>query len=129
MLPVLSSRNVSYLTRSCVNSSCFWNALLNVSETSPLTRPDLQRLRSNDRAMIRQICNVKPDDVTTVRSKNLLAQLEIDYIVVNLKEKRLRWFLHVDQISGAFKTVCDMQIEVDRGPGRPNTTWMTITNN
>ena len=92
--------------------------MLNVSETWPLTRPDLQRLRRNDRAMIRQICNVKPDDVATVRSKYLLAQLEIDFIVVNLR--------HVDQISGAFKTVCDMQIEVERGPGRPKTAWMTL---
>ena len=49
------------------------------SETWPLTRPDLQHLRRNDRAMIRQICNVKPEDVATVRSKKLLAQLEIDY--------------------------------------------------
>ena len=91
--------------------------MLNVSETWPLTRPDLQRLRSNDRAMIRQICNIKPDDMATVRSKYLLAQLEIDYIVGNLREKRLRWFVRVDQISGAFKTVFDMQIEVDCGQG------------
>ena len=90
--------------------------MLNVSETWPLTRPDLQRLRRNDRAMIRQICNVTPDDVATVRSKYLLAQYEID----NLREKRLRWFVHIDQNSGAFKTVCDMQIEVERGPGRLN---------
>ena len=51
--------------------------------------------------MIRQIFNVKPDDVATVRSKYLLAQHEIYYIVVNLREKRLLWFVHVDQISGA----------------------------
>ena len=101
--------------------------MLNVSETWPLTRPDLQRLRRNDRAMIRQICNVKPDDVATVRSKYLLAQLAIDYIIVNLREKRLRWFVHVDQFSGAFKTVCDMQIDVERGPGRPKTPWMLLT--
>ena len=126
MLPVLSSHQVSYLTRSCVNSSCFQNAMLNVSETWPLTRPDLQRLRRNDRAMIRQICKVKPDNVATVRLIYLLAQLNIDYIVVNLREKNLRWFVHVDQISGAFKTVCDMQIEVERGPGRLKTAWMTL---
>ena len=82
MLPVLSSRHVSYLTRSCVYSSCFKNAMLNVSETWPLTRPDLQRLQRNDKAMIRQICKVKPDNVATVRLIYLLAQLEIDYIVV-----------------------------------------------
>ena len=63
--------------------------MLHVSETWPLTRPDLERLQCNDRAMIRQICNVKPDDVANVRSKELSAQLEIDYVVVNLKQKRL----------------------------------------
>ena len=99
----------------------------NVSETWPLTMPDLQRLRHNDRAMIRQICNVRPDDVATVRSKHLLAQLEIDYIVVNLREKRLRFIVYLDQINGAFKTFCDMQIEVEHGPGRPKTAWMTLT--
>ena len=102
--------------------------MLNVSETWPLTRPDIQRLRLNDRAMIRQICNVKLDDAANVRSKYLLAQLEIDYIVVNLREIRLSWFVHVDQISCAFKTVCDMQIEVERGPGSPKAARMTLTN-
>ena len=101
--------------------------MLNVNETWPLTRPELQRLRRNDRAVIRQICNVKPDDVATVRSKYLLARFEIDYIVLNLREKRLRWFVHVDQITGTFKTVFDMQIEVECGPGRPKTAWMTLT--
>ena len=65
--------------------------------------------------------------MATVRSKKLLAQLEIDYIVVNLREKRLHWFVHVEQFSGAIKTVCNMQIEVERGPGRPKMTWMTLT--
>ena len=101
--------------------------MLNVSETWPLTRQDLQRLRRNKRAMITQICNVKPDDVTTVRSKYLLAQLEIDYIIVNMREKRLRWFVHVEQFSGAFKTVCDMQIDAERCTGPPKTAWMTLT--
>ena len=63
--------------------------MFHVSETWPLARPYLQHLHCNDRAMIRQICNVKPDVVATVRSKKLSAQLEIDYVVVNLREKRL----------------------------------------
>ena len=41
---------------------------------------------------MRQICNVRPDDVATVRSNYLLAQLEIDYIVVNLREKSVAGF-------------------------------------
>ena len=34
--------------------------------------PNLQRLQQNDRAMIRQICNVKPQDIVTTRSSELL---------------------------------------------------------
>ena len=62
MLPVLSSCHLSYKTRGRVYSSCIPNAMLHASETWPLTMPNLQRLRRNDRAMIRQICNVKPED-------------------------------------------------------------------
>ena len=51
--------------------------MLNESETWPLTRPHLQRLRRNDRAMIRHICNVKPDDVATVRSEYLWLNLRL----------------------------------------------------
>ena len=40
------------------------------SETWPLTKTNLQQ---NDRAMIRQICSIKPDDVAMVRSSELLA--------------------------------------------------------
>ena len=72
--------------------------------------------------MIRQICNVKPEDVATVRSNQLLARLEIDDLDVILREKRLHWFGHVEQSSGAIKTVCDMQIEGKGGPGRPKVT-------
>ena len=79
--------------------------MLHASETWPLTRPDLQHLRHNDRAMIRQICNVKPEDVATVRSNQLLAQLEIDDLDIILREKRLHWFGHIERSSGTIKTV------------------------
>ena len=55
--------------------------------------------------MIRQICNVKPKDVVTVRSPKLLAQLEIDDLNVILREKRLCWFGHVERSCGAIKTL------------------------
>ena len=121
LLPVLSSCHLSYKTRGRVYSSCFRNAMLHASETWPLTMPDL-RLRHNNRATIRQICNVKPEGVATVRSNKLLAQLEIDYLDVILRQKRIRWFGHVERFSGAIKTVCDMQIEGKRGPGKPKMT-------
>ena len=91
-------------------------------QTWPLTSPDLQRLRRNDRAMIRQICNVKPENLATVKSNELLARLEIDDLDVILRGKRLRWFGHVERSSRAIKTVCDMEIDGKRVPGRPKMT-------
>ena len=74
-------------------------------------------LAGNDRSMIRQICPIKPENVTTVRSSELLAKLEdLDLI---LRERRLRWFGHVERSSGAVRTACDIQVDGRRGLGRP----------
>ena len=75
-LPVLSSHHLSFKTCGRVYSSCVRSAMLHGSETWPLTKPNLQRLQPNDRAMIRQLCNVRPQDVTT-RSNRLLAWLAL----------------------------------------------------
>ena len=75
LLPVLTSRHLSYKTRGHVYSSCVRSAMLHASETWPLTKTNLQR---NDRAMIRQICSIKPEDVATVRSRELQAKLELE---------------------------------------------------
>ena len=85
--------------------------MLHASKTCHLTKPDLQCLQRNDRAIIRQICNIKPEDVATIRSNKLLSKLEIDDLDIILREKRLRWFGHV---CGAIKTACDIQIVANR---------------
>ena len=59
LLPVLSSRHLSFKAHGRVYSSCVQSVMLHASETWPLTKPNLQRLQQNDRAMIRQICNVR----------------------------------------------------------------------
>ena len=61
--------------------------MLHASETWPLTKTNLQRLQRNDRAMIRQICSIKPEDVATVRSSQLLAKLELEDLDLILREK------------------------------------------
>ena len=60
--------------------------MLHASETLSLTKPDLQHLHRNDRTMISQIFNVKPEDVA-IRSNKLLAKLEFGYRDVSLREK------------------------------------------
>ena len=63
--------------------------MIHASETWSLTKPDQQHLQRNDRALISQICNVKSENVATIRSNKLLVQLEIDYLNVILREKDL----------------------------------------
>ena len=114
LLPVLTSRHLSYKTRGHVYSSCVRRAMLHASETWPLTLTNLQR---NDGAMIRQICSIKPENVATVRSRELLAKLELEDLDLILREKRLRWFGHVERSSGAIRTACDIQIDGRGGGG------------
>ena len=89
LLPVLSSCYLSFKTRGHVYSSCVRSAMLYASETWPLTKPNLQRLQRNDRAMIRQICNVRPQDIVTTRSNELLVRLGIEDLDLILMERRL----------------------------------------
>ena len=54
----------------------------------------LKCLQQNERAMIRQFCNVKPKDIVTIRSNEILAQLGIEELDLILKERRLCWYGH-----------------------------------
>ena len=119
LLPVLTSRFLSYKTCGHVYSSCVLSSMLDASETWPITKTNLQRLQRNDRTMIRQICRIKPEDVATVRSSELLAKLQLEDHDLILRERRLHWFGHVERSSGAIRTACDIQIEGRPGAERP----------
>ena len=120
---VLGSATSSlFMPHSCVRS-----AMLHASETWPLTMPNLQRLQGNDRAMIRQICNVRLQDIVTTRSNELLVLLGIEESDLILKERRLRWYGHVERSNGAVKTAFDIQVDGKSGPGRPKMTWKQLT--
>ena len=117
--PILSSRHLSFKIRGCVYSSCVRSAMLHASETGPLTNPSLQRLQQNDRAMVRHICNVKPQNTATIRSTKLLARLDIEDLDLILKGRRLCWYGHVECSNCAVKTAFDIQVDGKCGPRRP----------
>ena len=137
LLPVLSSRHLSFKTRG----SCVRSAMLHASETWLLTKPNLQRLQRNNRAMIRQIYNVKdvnntilyvfdnvrPQEIVTTRSNELLVRLGIEDLDLILKERRLLWYGHVERSSGAVKTAFDIQVDGKHRPGRSKMTWKQVT--
>ena len=127
LLSVLSSRHLSFKTRDPMYSSCVWSAMLHASETWLMTKPNLQCLQWNDRAMIRQICNVKPQDIVTTRSNELLAWLDIEDLDLILKERKLCWYGHVERSNGAVKTAFDIQFDGKHGLERPEMTWQQLT--
>ena len=101
--------------------------MLHASETWPLTKPNLQHLQRNDRAVIRQICNVRQQDIVTAKSNELLVRLGIEDLDLILKERRLHWYGHVERSNGAVKTAFDIQVDGKHGPGRLKMTWKQLT--
>ena len=75
--------------------------------------------------MIRQICNVKLQDIVTTRS-NKLAWLGIEYLDLILKERRLCWYGHVECPNSAVKTAFDLQVDGKHENGRPKMTWKQL---
>ena len=56
-----------------------------------------------------------PNDVATVRSRKLLAYLELEDIGLILRKRWLNWLSHVEHSSGAFRTACAIQVDGRRG--------------
>ena len=54
-------------------------------------------------------------------------RLGIEDLDLILKERRLRWYGHVEHSNGAVKTAFDIQVDGKRGPGRPKMTWKQLT--
>ena len=127
LLPVLSSCHLSFKTCGRVYSSYVRSAMLHASDTWPLTKPNLQCLQRNDRARIRHICNVRPQDTVTTRSNELLVWLGIEDLDLILKERRLRWYGHIECSNGAVKTTFHIQVEGKHESGRPKMTWKQLT--
>ena len=101
--------------------------MLYASETWPLTNSNLQRLQRKYRTTIKQICNVKLQEILSIRSGELLAQLSIEDLDLILKERRLRWYGLVERYNGAVKSARDLQVDGKRGRGSPKMTWKQLT--
>ena len=122
LLPILTSRHVTLETKGKVFDACVRSAMLHGSETWAPTARDLQRLRRNDRSMIRWICGTKPDD--QVPTDVLYTRLGVQDVAETIRSRRLRWFGHVQRASSGIKTVMDLEVQGTRGRGRPRKSWM-----
>ena len=95
--------------------------MLHAAETWAITVPTMNRLRRNDRAMIRWICNVKATD--EVIPDSLLSKLGIQDLEVVLRTSRMRWFGHVERSTGWIAQVRKIHVAAQKRPGRSKKTW------
>ena len=65
--------------------------------------------------------------MATVRSSQLLAKLQLEDLDLILRERRLRWFGHVEGSSGAIRTAYDILMAGGGGGGRSKLTWKKLT--
>ena len=63
--------------------------------------------------------NVRPQDIVTTRSNELLVRLDIEDLDLILKERRLRWYGHVERSNGAIKTAFEYRLMESVGLGGP----------
>ena len=122
LLPLLTNRHLSLKTRGRIFNACVRSTMLHGSETWATKSSDLQRLRRNDRAMIRWICGVGIRD--NIDTAALLQRLNIADITTSLRARRLRWFGHVRRASSCTGSITEMTVIGQRGCGRPRKTWL-----
>ena len=102
LLPILTSRALSYITRGQIYSTYIRTVLWYASECWAPNINDLLKLQRNDRAMIRRTCNVRLKD--HISSDSLLRKLGINNIQTLLRYNRLRCWT-----AWTWKTEEDMQ--------------------
>ena len=121
LLPILTSRHLSPKIRGNVYEAGVRSAMLHGSETWGPNAADLQRLRRNDRSMIRWICGVNERD--EIPSDDLLLKLGICDIVMVLRKRRLNWYGHVQRATSSIKTVAAVRVPGGNRRGRPRKSW------
>ena len=123
LLPILTSRYLTAKTKGRVYNTCIRSAMLHASETWALPTPELNRLRRNDKAMIRWMCGVSTKD--DIRSDSLLQLMGLDEIDTLLRRRRLRCAGHVERSDGPISRVRQVSV-AGRNKGRPIKSWEEV---
>ena len=127
LLPLLTNRHLPLLTRAKVYSSCVRSVMLHAAETWAMKVDTMNRLRRNDRAMIRCICNVRAKG--EVSSDSLLTKLGIQDLDVVLSTSRMRWFGHAEWSTGWIAEVRKLNVVAQKRSGWPRKSWDEVLEN
>ena len=126
LLPLLTSRIFSHKVKGRLYTACVRSAMLYGSETWPLKQEDIDRLVRTDMQMVRWMCNVSLRDRKS--SEELRNRLHIPHIANVLRQKRLRWYGHMERMADENPVRQVLLVEVDgrRKRGRPRKTWQEL---
>ena len=126
LVPLLTSRDISFIRIGRLHSCCVRSSMLHGSETWPVRKENEVALQCAEMRMVRRICNVKVKD--SVLSKELRERLGIDDIILILQQNRLQWYGHVLQKEDTDWSKKSMEYEVEgsRPGGRPKRTWSRL---
>ena len=126
LVPLLSNRDISLITRGRLYSTCVQSSMLQGNETWPVRKENEVALQRAEMRMVRWMCNVKVKD--RVPSKELRERLGIDDIMLILQQNRLRWYGHVLQKEDTdwVKKCMEYEVEGSRPRGRPKRTWREL---
>ena len=96
------------------------------TETWAASANTVNRLQRNDRAMMRWICRVKPED--QVSSETILSKLGIRDIRQVLQTGRVCWLGHVERSNSCIAQVRTMEVDSNgtRKTGRPKLSWEDV---
>ncbi len=114
---LLVNRNIELRSRGRVYEACVRSALLYGAETWALTNRLMEVLRC-DRRMLRYMAGVRWQDG---RSSGEVAEMcGVEDLSAKLRQRRLRWFGHVERAGGgALNEVRKLRVEGRRPPGKP----------
>jgi len=93
LVPLLTNKDVSLITRGRLYSSCVCTSVLHESETWPVRKENVVALQRAKMRMVRWMCGVKLKD--GLPSNELRESRGIDDIALVLQQNRLRWYGHV----------------------------------
>ena len=109
LLPLLTSTTISLAKREKLYDSCVRGTLLHASECWPLRREVMQRLLSNERAMLRWMLKIKAEGYVSVST--MYGRLNLTPLESNLRLTRLRWYRHVERSDKWLKKRTHLEID------------------
>ena len=128
LLPILTNRGISLEAKGWVFAAGVRSSMLYCSETWPLKKEDEDRIIRNDMCMVRWICGTRLSDRRP--TKELLTKLGIPKCSDVIRQKRLRWYGHVQRMEDEnwAKKCLDISVDGPASRGRPNKTWISVVN-